>query len=132
MTFRMTENESRHSSNQNLNWVNIFGLALLSIMFLLSFWNFVSRAREELTGHKKVIRFAHWRLEGPTITGYEAVARAYMELHPDVEIQQMPIPLRIWPMWVTPAGSPGEQLLTSLCICLNSPMIFCLFGTSYH
>ena len=39
-------------------------------------------------------------LEGPTIAGYEAVAEAYMARHPDVVIEQMPIPLRVWPMWV--------------------------------
>ena len=89
MTFQMTKNESGHSRDRNLNLVNVSGLVLLSLIFLSSFWNVFSRAGEEITGHKKVIRFAHWRLEGPTIAGYA-----------DVEIQQMPIPLRIWPMWV--------------------------------
>ena len=81
-------------------WINGFGLALLACAFFVSIGTVANRARIELTGKKKILRFAHWRLEGPTIAGYEAVAQAYMARYPDVVIEQMPIPLRVWPMWV--------------------------------
>ena len=82
------------------NLVNGLGLALLLIAFALSLGKIVNRVHTEIVGSQKVLRFAHWRLEGPTIAGYEAVAKAYMARHPDVIIEQMPIPLRVWPMWV--------------------------------
>ena len=82
------------------NIISIIGFTLLATAFGLSLWNVLRRNTLKISGDQKVIRMAHWRLEEPTIAGYQAVAEAYMKMHPDVIIEQNPVPLRIWPMWV--------------------------------
>ena len=80
--------------------INTIGFALLATAFAFSLWNVFGRTARRFSGNRKVIRMAHWRLEGPTIAGYQAVVDAYMKMHPDVIVEQNPVPLRIWPMWV--------------------------------
>jgi len=88
--------------------INTIGFSLLAVAFAFSLWNVFSRTAGRFGGERKVIRMAHWRLEGPTIAGYQAVAEAYMKRHPDVIIEQTPVPLRIWPMWVLSRMTGGN------------------------
>ncbi len=49
---------------------------------------------------KTVVTFAHWQLEGTTVDTINKYCREYMELHPDVVVQQIEVPERGYEQWV--------------------------------
>jgi raffinose/stachyose/melibiose transport system substrate-binding protein len=81
---------------------NAVGLALL---VLASGWAAAMVAwrtfgpQSEL-GEEKVIRFAHWQLEGGVVDALDDAAQEYMELHPNVVVKQIPVPERGYEQWV--------------------------------
>lgn len=48
----------------------------------------------------EVIRFAHWRLEEPTVNALNTLAREYEQMHPGVRVEQLAVPLRAWRAWL--------------------------------
>jgi len=49
---------------------------------------------------KRVIRFAHWQLEGRCVEALNEACREYERLHPDVAVRQIEIPERAYVQWV--------------------------------
>ncbi len=81
-----------------LTWVAI---SLLVAGFLYSVVRHLgSRARAVVEPGTEVIRFAHWQLEPGVREALDEIAREYMALHPQVRVEQMPIPGRAWTQWL--------------------------------
>lgn len=76
-----------------------FGLGLLGVAFALSAARLLVRSAP-LGDDGRTLRFAHWRLEEPTIAALDRLARDYERLHPGWRVEQMAIPLRAWRAWL--------------------------------
>ena len=81
--------------------LNFIGLGLLALCFVLSLGRIAARYfRPEETGGKTSIRFAHWQLEGGIREAYDRIAADYMKLHPDVTVEQTPVPEQVYANWL--------------------------------
>ena len=47
------------------------------------------------------IRFGHWQLETGLREAFDVVARRYMELHPDVRVEQLAVPGAVYKQWLS-------------------------------
>ncbi len=82
-------------------WFRRLGWILLAAVFLLAGWRLARRAlRENHTG-QITLRFAHWQLEGTTRQAFDVLIHDYEELHPNVRIEQLAIPLPVYSSWGT-------------------------------
>jgi raffinose/stachyose/melibiose transport system substrate-binding protein len=77
------------------------GLGLLAIAFVFAAARIAFRAsgRSAGSGDKITIRFAHWNLHGGLREAYEEAIANYERLHPKIIVEQMPVPVRVWPTW---------------------------------
>ncbi|MCU0794292.1 MAG: hypothetical protein MUE42_15930 [Opitutaceae bacterium] len=82
-------------------WTPWLGLALLLATFAISLLNIARRGREEADPNLRVLRIAHWQLETGPAVAIDAIAREYERRHPGVRVEQMRIPEKIYPQWVT-------------------------------
>lgn len=78
---------------------HLIGLVLVLVAFGTALTRVLMRGGREAFGDKVVVRFAHWRIEEPTIAGFDAIAAAYMQRNPGVRVEQITIPLRVWRSW---------------------------------
>ena len=64
-----------------------------------------------------VIRFVHWQLESGMREAFDLIARRYMELHPEVRVEQFAVPGSVYPQWLRTqlAGDDVPDL-----VCFNS------------
>jgi raffinose/stachyose/melibiose transport system substrate-binding protein len=81
--------------------LNGIGFSLLAAAFIVSLWRVSTRSAEEARGDIIRIRFAHWQLEAGIEDGFNQLAREYERLHPNVRIEQLRIPERIYANWIT-------------------------------
>jgi len=86
--------------------LNRFGIFLLAAAFVWSCVHVFSRSGIA-PSDKPVIRFAHWQLEGGLREGFDEIAARYMELHPDVRIEQMAVPGKVYASWLRTAYAGG-------------------------
>ncbi|NJK92573.1 MAG: extracellular solute-binding protein [Blastochloris sp.] len=89
-----------------MNWdrekiLNSIGFTLLGACFAYSLFNVATRTAREQDEEVVSIRFAHWQLEAGIRTAFDAVANEYMKLHPNVRVEQILIPERVYPTWLT-------------------------------
>lgn len=95
------------------NFLNLIGLVFLILLFFISSGRMILLKRQaERPGHT-IIRLAHIRLQAPFKAAIDRLAADYMKLHPNVTVKQIPIPLRIWRMWVRTqlAGGTAPELI---------------------
>ncbi len=76
------------------------GLALLLGVFAVAALR-VARPAGAAGDGREVIRIAHWQLEAGIRQGIDAAARAYEAMHPGVRIEQILVPERVYPTWLT-------------------------------
>lgn len=76
------------------------GLVVLLAVFVAAGWRVFTRASRESLQGKTVIRFAHVQLESGMREAFDAIARDYMALHPNVVIEQIAVPRRTWAQWM--------------------------------
>lgn len=86
--------------------LNRFGIFLLAAAFAWSCVYVFTRSGM-VTSDKPVIRFTHWQLEGGLREAFDEIAERYMELHPDVRIEQMPVPGGVYTTWLRTAYAGG-------------------------
>ncbi|MCU0791697.1 MAG: extracellular solute-binding protein [Opitutaceae bacterium] len=88
------------------------GLSLLVAVFALAAWRVAVPSAVEAE-RRTVIRIAHWQLEAGIRQGIDAVARAYEAMHPDVRIEQILVPERVYPTWLTTrlVGGTAPELI---------------------
>jgi raffinose/stachyose/melibiose transport system substrate-binding protein len=96
------------------------GLFLLVAAFGYSLWKVARRSADAADPRTRVIRIAHWQLEAGIREAFDAMARRYEALHPGVRVEQIVVPERIFPTWVTTqlVGGTAPDL-----IALNSQFI---------
>lgn len=82
------------------NLLQRLGLGLLLLVFAASAVHLATRTRRAATPGIVTLRFSHWQLEGGLREAYAAVAERYMALHPNVRVEQMPIPERVYGSWM--------------------------------
>ena len=82
-------------------WFRRLGWTLLAAVFLLAGWRLARRTLRENDANQITLRFAHWQLEGTTRQAFDALVRDYEALHPNVRIEQLAIPLSVYPSWGT-------------------------------
>ncbi|HWL51639.1 MAG TPA: extracellular solute-binding protein [Chthoniobacteraceae bacterium] len=82
---------------------NFIGLALLALCFAASLVRTLSRhasTSEDGQPQRITIRFAHWQLEDGPREAFARIAAEYSRLHPEVRIEQLPIPERVFSSWL--------------------------------
>ena len=84
------------------------GFALLILAFAAASWRVISRTVREHDTRRVTLRFAHWQLEGGIREAFDAIARDYEALHPNVRVEQMTIPVGIYVSWGTTQLIGGE------------------------
>jgi len=74
------------------------------------------RARPAEHAGRITLRLAHFQLETGARQAFEQIARAYMQLHPEVTVVQMPIPESIYRTWMVTqfAGGTAPDIMEIL------------------
>jgi hypothetical protein len=82
--------------------LNLVGFGLLGITFLWSAQRALRPAAKVAEADGRItIRFAHWQLEGGLRETLDHLSREYERLHPDVRIEQIAVPERVYSQWRT-------------------------------
>lgn len=81
-------------------------------LLLIIFWTWASVA-PTLAMPAVVIRFAHNQLEPSVIRAFDQVAESYMTRHPEVRIEQILVPARVYRSWIRTQliGGTAPQLI---------------------
>ncbi len=82
---------------------NTIGFALLALCFVASLTRIALMrfTKVDKNGAKGVtIRLAHWQLENGPREAFAKIAAEYMKLHPEVRVEQLVVPERIYPDWL--------------------------------
>jgi ABC-type glycerol-3-phosphate transport system substrate-binding protein len=79
---------------------NFIAAAAILGAFSWSAWQVYTHRRAEAAPGKVVIRVGHWLLHAGMRESFDEAAADYMRLHPDVSIEQLPVPIRAWPSWL--------------------------------
>jgi raffinose/stachyose/melibiose transport system substrate-binding protein len=75
------------------------GFGLVGLFYLVAVF-FVFHKPSEQNNKQIVIRIAHWQLEDGLRQAFDDVGREFTKLHPNVRIEQLVIPERIFPNWL--------------------------------
>lgn len=78
------------------------GLVLLAIVYLFSATTTFRRTPVVVAGTPGVVhlRFAHVTLHESVVAAYNDAIREYEALHPDVRVEQILVPLKLWASWL--------------------------------
>ena len=79
---------------------NAVGLALLGLCFLVSVGRVASLQVRERDPDRTLLRIVHTHLELGVREAFDEVIARYMEMHPNVVIEQMAVPERIYKVWL--------------------------------
>jgi raffinose/stachyose/melibiose transport system substrate-binding protein len=93
--------------------LNSIGFGLIAVCFAVSLYQVTTRKVSAVVSGQKVVRIAHWQLESGLRTAFDDLAVAYNKLHPDVRIEQLPIPDKIYGNWYITqlvGGNPPELM----------------------
>ncbi len=94
--------------------INQIGILLLLAVFGLASWRMAERMWRGAShgGEGVLLRFAHVTIHPGIIRAYDEAIRDYEKLHPGVRIEQVPVPLRVWPAWLRTQmiGGTGPDL----------------------
>ncbi len=74
-------------------------LALLVVGFGISAWRIAAPWWNEKHHGITTIRFSHWQLEPGVRRAYKSIIADYESLHPEIRVQQIAIPGRIYRQW---------------------------------
>lgn len=73
------------------------GFALIILVFA---WAALLQLRRTApTSHRTVLRIAHYHLEAGAREAFDRAAADYEALHPDVQVEQIAVPLRLYATW---------------------------------
>lgn len=76
------------------------GLLLVALIFGYSAWQVFSHTRRDDDAGRVTIRIGHWLMHAGMREAFDAAARDYERLHPEVRIEQIAVPIRSWGAWV--------------------------------
>jgi len=92
----------------------VIGISLLGILYALASWRVLVRTGSTISGDTDtVVRFAHWNLQAGIRDAYDAIIARYESMNPGVKVEQMAIPVRVWPAWqqVQLAGGTAPDII---------------------
>jgi raffinose/stachyose/melibiose transport system substrate-binding protein len=104
--------------------LNLIGVALLLGSFAASVATVATRSVREADPNQVTLRMCHWQLEAGMRDAFDAVAREYSRLHPNVRIEQIGVPGRVYGSYtrtrlagenvpdLVEGGSQADDLLT--------------------
>lgn len=77
-------------------------LAVFAVVgaFSWSAWHVLSHRRAESASDRITLRVGHWLLHAGMREAFDEAAADYMRLHPNVSVEQIPVPIRAWPSWL--------------------------------
>jgi len=79
---------------------NVF-LCLLGVGLLAHLgWQLLRSLPSRSSDSRVTVRFAHVQLEPGLRDAFDAVAREYMALHPEIRVEQITVPRRTWAQWM--------------------------------
>ncbi len=73
---------------------------VLGLVFAWSFWHVASTRRAGNEPGKVTLRIGHWLLHAGMRESFDLAIADYQKLHPDVSIEQIPVPIRAYSMWL--------------------------------
>lgn len=76
------------------------GPVLLALVVIGSIAKVLTTHTEEARDGRRTVRLAHWQLESGLRNALDAVISEYESLHPDVNIEQVPVPERLGKNWM--------------------------------
>ena len=79
---------------------NLIAAFILLGAFAFSAWQVLGHRRAESAPGKVNIRIGHWLLHAGMRESFDEAIAEYTRLHPDVSIEQIPVPIRTWPAWM--------------------------------
>lgn len=77
---------------------------LLAVTLLLAAYALSARhlfRPSEKNAPRVTLRFAHWQLEAGMREAFDQVAQRYMQLHPDVRVEQLAVPGTVYKQWLS-------------------------------
>ena len=80
--------------------LNLIGFALLAGCFVFSFSRVLFLKARGYDPDRTLLRFVHRHLELGVREAFDKVAQRYMDLHPEVLIEQMAIPEAVYNVWL--------------------------------
>lgn len=89
------------------------GLVVGLALYIATAWWMFTRKTGETADGRTTIRLAHWQIEVGPPEGLEAVIKRYEELNPDVNVEQVLVPGRIYRQWLRTnlIGGTGADLI---------------------
>jgi len=76
------------------------GIGILCLAIVAAFWRVTSRNIQAVTSKKIELRIGHQNIHSGMREGYAAAIESYEQLHPNVKITQVAVPLRTYSPWV--------------------------------
>jgi len=76
------------------------GIGILCLALGASFWRVASRNIQAVSSNKIELRIGHQNIHSGMREGYAAAIESYQQLHPNVKITQVAVPLRTYSPWV--------------------------------
>lgn len=80
--------------------MNFIGFGLVGVCFIVALFRVAVSKFEAENKNQKVIRVAHWQLENGIRDAIDVLGKEYTKLHPEVKIEQLTIPERIYTNWL--------------------------------
>lgn len=90
----------------------VAAIVLLGGTFALSLWQIIG-SRVVRDPDVTVIRIAHWLLHSGMREAFDEAGRDYEALHPEVQVEQIAVPIKGWPSWARTQliGETAPELL---------------------
>ncbi len=82
------------------NWRRFFAFALLTLVFAGSVWHVLSHRRASAGPDTIELYLGHWLMHTGMREAFDAAIAGYQQLHPQVVIKQIPVPVRSYEAWV--------------------------------
>ncbi len=80
--------------------LNTIGFSLIGVAFLFATFRMVSSALRRTAPDSERIILAHWQLEAGLREAFEELIKDYTKLHPNVTVEQLPVPERLYTNWL--------------------------------
>jgi len=89
------------------------GIGLVLVSFAIALGRVLLRTAREVDPDRITLRFSHWQVEAGMREAFDAVAREYMALHPEVRVEQLPCPGDVYGVFIRTrliGGDPPELM----------------------
>lgn len=87
------------SRRRSLRWIGML-VIIAAIYGGVSYVQFNRILTNSKPDSRIVLRFAHWQLESGMREAFDFMAARYMELHPEVRVEPMAVPGKVYTQWL--------------------------------